>query len=107
MSCKRLRQSPEVISRIAGTYLDQTGVQEDAAAERVQNTADDARGRAVRVVRLAHPEAGCYADGGRDAVEDRTDDGDVVVLGRQPDERQPCAHSEALERLCWCRERRC
>ena len=102
MSCKKLRQSLEVISRIAGTYLDQTGVQEDAAAERVQNAADDARRRAVRVVRLAHAQAGRDPDGGRDAVEDRADDGDVVVLRRQPDERQPRANTEALERPCSC-----
>ena len=80
MSCKRLRQSPEVMSRIAGTYLDQTGVQEDAAAERVQNTADDARGGASGVVSRPDTETGSDTDGGRDTVEKGTDDWDVRIL---------------------------
>ena len=85
---------------MVSTYLDETRVEQNAAAERVEDAGDEVRRRAVRVVRLAHAQAGRDPDGGRDAVEDRADDGDVVVLGRQPDERQPRAHTEALERLC-------
>ena len=97
MSCKRLRQSPEVMSRIAGTYLDQTGVQEDAAAERVQNAADDARRRAVRVVRLPHAQSDSDPERGRDAEQDSTENGDVIVLLGKTDERQPRTHTKTLE----------
>ena len=38
--------------------LNETGVDEDASAEGVEDAADDARGRAVGVVRRADAEAG-------------------------------------------------
>ena len=38
------------------THLDETGVDQDARAERVEDATDDACGRAVRVVRRAHAE---------------------------------------------------
>lgn len=40
---------------IAKTNLNETGVDQNTSAERVENSTDDAGGRAVRVVRCADP----------------------------------------------------
>ena len=87
--------------------LDDPRVEEDPAAERVQYAADDARRRAVGVVRLAHAEADRDPEWGRDPEEDRAEHGDVVVLGRQLDVCQARADTEALERLYSTSQRRC
>ena len=99
MSCKKLRQSLEVMWRIADTYLDQTGVQKDAAAERVQNATDDARSRAAGIVRLPHAQSDSDPERSRDAEQDSTENGDVIVLLRKTDERQPRTHTKTLERF--------
>ena len=63
-------------------HLNETGIEQDATGERIEHTADDACGRAARVVRLPDAEPRRNANGRGDAVQDRADDGDVIVLGR-------------------------
>ena len=81
-------------------HLNETGIEQDATGKRVEHTADDACGRASRVVCLpdAEPCRDAYRSG--DAVQDRADDGDVVVLGRQTKEGEPGANTETLESFC-------
>ena len=80
--------------------LDEARVEQYARGERVERAADDRRGRAVRVVRLAYTEADRNPERRRDPKEDRAEHGDVVVLGGQLDVRQPRADTEALKRFC-------
>ena len=56
-------------------YLDETGVDQDARAERVEDAADDARGRAVGVVRRADTEADRDAWAVREPLVRKSSDG--------------------------------
>lgn len=65
--------------KLVREQLHEARVDQHAAAQRVHDPADDARGRALGVVRRPDAEPGGDADGGGEPVEDGGDDGDVVV----------------------------
>lgn len=82
------------------TYLDETRVEQNAAAESVQDAAHDAGRGALGVVGLAHAQPDRDAEGGSDTEEHRTEDWDVIVLLGQAHKGKPRADTKALERFC-------
>jgi hypothetical protein len=80
--------------------LDESRVQKDTRAERVENTGDDRRVRRARVVCRAHAEAHRDTQGRRDAIEEPADVGYVAVFMGEDEVREPGANAKAFERLC-------
>ena len=78
-------------------HLNETGIEKDATGERIEHTADDACGRASRVVCLpdAEPRRDAYRSG--DAVQDRAEYRNVVVLVWQTKEGESGADTETLK----------
>lgn len=77
--------------------FDEPRVDEDTRGERVHDARDDRRFRRVRVVGRADAEPGGNPDWRGDAVEQRADDGDVVVACGQPEEGETGSETESLE----------
>ena len=106
-TCERIHKLPEAPlahlgakQELVSKKLDESRVQKDTRAERVENTGDDRRVRRARVVRRAHAEAHRDTQGRRDAIEERADVGYVAVFMREDEVREPGANAEAFERLC-------
>lgn len=80
-------------------HLNETGVQENARAECIKDSADNVRSCAVWVVRLTHAKAGGDANGRGDAVENPADDGHPGIPCREARRCETRADAEALECL--------